>query len=383
MTGEIAAASEQAVLIELESRKLTPVAIRAGAVKRGNRWRMRRVSVRKLGETYGQLADLLHAGVPLLRALKLLAGRKSQPALGMVFRELAEAVEKGSDLATVMEEKPEAFPDVHVAMVRAGEKGGFLEKVLGRLSAVVIAQAEMRSKLIGNLVYPTVLAVMGVAVGLVIFGVLVPKFRSVFSRMPELPTVTKMVFAVSDAVGKYGVLSAVVLAAACAGVWFGLKRPAMKERIARVLLRAPVVGQVNRTLATARFCQLLGAMLANGVPMLAALQIAKKGAGNVVLERAVEKSAEAVRSGQQLAPPLAESGLFDDDVVEMIAVGEAANNLDEVLLKISATLEGRLDRQLSVAVKLVEPLLLVVLGGVIFFVAVGLLTPMAQMGATR
>jgi general secretion pathway protein F len=176
--GVLAGPNEQAVLIELESRQLTPVSItpRAEAGVTGVR-----VNTRKLGEAYGQLADLLRSGVPLLRSLKLLARPRSASALATIFRELAEAVEKGSDLGAAMADRPRIFPTVHIAMVKAGEKGGFLEDVLARLGTLVVRQAELRSKVIGNLVYPTVLVVLGLGVGGVIFGVFVPQFRPIFA----------------------------------------------------------------------------------------------------------------------------------------------------------------------------------------------------------
>lgn len=373
--GVLAGESAQAVIVELEARALTPVAVEATA----GRVRAARVSARKLGEAYGQLADLLHAGVPLLRALKLLGQRRSAPRLAAVFRDLSSAVEKGSDLAAAMEAAPGVFAPVHVAMVRAGEKGGFLESVLARLGALVTKQAELRSRIIGNLIYPAILVVLGLVIGGVIFGVFVPKFRPMLSRLKELPALTELVFAASDAVSKHGLLT-LALALALAGVaWRVLKLPAWRERAERWKLRAPVVGRVVRGLAAARFCQLLGAMLSNGVPMLAALRIAKSGTGNMLMERAVDKASDAVRAGEPLAAPLGQSGLFDDDVVEMITVGEQANNLDAVLVKVGDTLEARLDRQVGVAVRLVEPLLLVLLAAVIGAVAAALLLPMSKL----
>lgn len=382
--GVLAGASEQAVLAELESRQLTPVEV-SGQREGGKRlWGMGGggVSARRLGEAYGQVADLLRAGVPLLRSLRLVGGQRSRGRLADVFRGLAEAVEKGSDLAAAMGSVPEVFPQVHVAMVRAGEKGGFLEQVMARLALLVGRQAEMRSKVLGNLVYPALLVVIGMVIGGVIFGVFVPKFRGMFARLGDgLPLVTKMIFAVSDALTTYGLVTAGVLGALAFAGWRAMQRKDVGEWMAARMARAPVVGGLVRGFATARFCGLLGSMLGNGVPMLSALGIAREGAGNVLMERALEEAGEAVRGGEHLGPSLAQSGLFDEDVVEMIAVGESANNLDEVLGRIAETVEMRLDRQLSIAVRLIEPLILVVLAGVVGTVAAGLLLPMSEMSS--
>ncbi len=376
--GSLAAANEQAVLAELESKQLTPVAIREKEAETAGS--VRSVSARSLGESYEQLGDLLRAGVPLLRSLKLLGARKSSARLSGVYRGLAAAVEKGSDLAAAMAEEPRVFAPVHIAMVRAGEKGGFLEDVLVKLGRMVVKQAEMRAKIIGNLVYPAVLVGLGLIIGGVIFGVFVPKFQPMFEKLGDgLPWVTKMVFAVSGAITRYGPATAIVLAIVGAGVWRVLRLPKVREWLDRLWLKTPVIGPILRNIATVRLCQLMGAMLGNGVPMLAALQISRDGTGSGPMRAAVDSAIEAVRSGQALATPLAQSGLLDDDVSEMIAVGESANNLDDVLLKVAETIEARLDRLLGVAVRLIEPLLLVGLASVVGIVAAALLLPMSKL----
>jgi len=370
--------SEQAVIAELESRQLVPVEL----VPRHERARRsQRVGLRALGQSYEQLADLLHAGVPLLRGLRLLGGRTGSPKLSAVFRGLAEAVEKGADLGQAMADRPEVFPHVQVAMVRAGERGGFLEKVLARVGALVTAQADLRGKVIGNLVYPGVLITFGVLVIGVIFGKFVPQFRPMFAKLgDQLPFTSKVVFAVSDAVGRFAPLT-IALVLVFAFAWWRITRnPKVRTRIEEYKLRMPVVGALLRAYATVRFCQLLGTMLDNGVPMIAALTIARDGAGHPLFASTIDGAIERVRSGGHLAEPLRDSGLFDDDVIEMISIGETANNLDEVLLKIAVTMERRLDRLLTIAVRLIEPLLLVMIAGVVGIVAAGLLLPMSKLG---
>lgn len=382
--GSLAGQSEQAVLQELELRRLVPVSVKpqsgkvmSGPVLGG------RVGTRTLGESYTQMADLLRAGVPLLRGLKLLSQRKSKPALAGVYRELAEAVERGGDLAGAMQERPKVFAPVHVAMVRAGEKGGFLEEVLGRLGTLIIAQAELRAKVMASLIYPAMLVFVGSAVMVAIFTIFVPQFKPMFTKLPRgMPTLTKIVFGLSDALTTYGLVTAIVAAAAGGLAWWAMRVPEIRARVEKVKVRAPVVGPLVRALATARVCQLLGAMLANGVPLLAALGIAKDAAGNRLMERAVSEAAEAVQRGEPLGATLARSGLFEDDVVEMITVGESANNLGDVLTEIARTLEGRVDRLLSAALRLVEPLLLLVIASVIGLVAAALILPMTQLTAT-
>ncbi|QYK46777.1 MAG: type II secretion system F family protein [Phycisphaeraceae bacterium] len=377
VTGLLSAATEQAVLAELESRRLTPVTISPAKERTA---RGRRVSARKLGESYVQIGDLLHAGVPLLRSLKLIAARRSQPKVADVYRHLAETVSDGGELAEAMSRRPEVFPRIHVAMIRAGEKGGFLEGVFSRLGAFVLAQAELRGRIVGSLIYPALLVLFGVLILGVVFGVFVPMFKPVFERMSQLPLSTRLVLGTSDLIAGFGI--SIVGGAVATGLlgWRLSKRADVRRRGTEFLTFAPVCGQLVRALAAARFCRLLGTMLENGVPMLQAMAISKEAAGNVLMEEAIDRAIEAVRAGEQLAPPLASSGLFADDIVEMISVGESANNLEKVLLSVAETIEKRIDRLLGIVVRLIEPLMLMAIAGVVVVVAMGLLLPMTQLG---
>lgn len=377
--GSIAGASEQAVLAELESRSLVPVSIAeqkdgGGIVRRG-------VSSRQLGTTYVQLSDLLTAGVPLLRALRLLGRRRSKPRLAGVFKVLADAVAEGEEMADSMAKRPDVFPKVHIAMVRAGERGGFLEDVLAKLGDFVLREAELKGKIIGNLIYPCVLVSVGSIILGVIFGVFVPMFEESLQGVERLPLVSRVVFAASAAVTEYG-LATLVIIGLFIGAWAYIrKRPDVRRAMTILRTRAPVVGPLVRALAAARFCRMLGTMLANGIPMLTAMQIARDAAGNVLLEEAIDAATESVRAGETLAGPLSGSELFGEEVVEMISVAESANNLDSVLVTIAETIERRVDRLLDTAVRLIEPVCLLSIAGIVAIVAAGLILPMLQMQA--
>lgn len=379
VAGALAGASEQAILAELESRRLTPVRVQAQRERRG--W-SRGVSARRLGASYQQMADLLGAGVPLMRSLALLGRSKSTPKLSQVYRELAEQVSEGAELAEAMAARPDVFAPVHVAMVRAGEKGGFLEQVFERLAGFTLGQADLRSRVMGSLIYPMFLVGAGSIILTIIFTIFVPKFRVQFERLDELPFVTKIVLAVSDALTKYGLVTLTVVVAVGIALWFWARRPESKRAMNVWKTRAPVVGPIVRSLAVARFCRMLGTMEANGVPLLDALRIARGAAGNVLLEDAIDDATEAVRSGSPLAEPLGRSGLFDEDVVEMISVGESAGNVDQVLARTADTIEGRIDRMLGTAVRLVEPVVLAMIALVIGLVAAGLILPMVNLSGT-
>jgi len=194
-----------------------------------------------------------------------------------------------------------------------------------------------------------------------------------------MPPITVLLFAVSEAVTSKGPLTALVLGVLGVVLWRLGKREDVGRALTVAKTRAPVLGPLVRNIAVARFCRTFGTMLANGVPVLAAMRIAEDAAGNALLKEAVADAAESVRAGESLAVPLGESGLFDEDVIEMIAVGESANNLADVLETISETIETRVGRLLSTAVALVGPLMLLVLAVIVAFVAIGLILPMLQL----
>ncbi|HMN96413.1 MAG TPA: type II secretion system F family protein [Phycisphaerales bacterium] len=377
VSGTLEAASEQVVLGELATRGLAPIrvsALSSGGSRRGS------VGIRRLAAAYQQLGDLLHAGVPLLRALRLLARSRSSPALAKVMGEVADDVADGQRLADAMARRSATFPQIQVAMVRAGERGGFLDQVFLRMAEFLGHQADLRAKVIGSLVYPLILLVVGVGIVVAALVFFVPRFRDFYKDM-ALPLPTRIVMGASDLVTAHGwaVLAAVV-AAAIAAAW-AIRRPQVRRAAAIAQLRLPQLGPLVRQLAVARFCRVLGTMLRNGIPMLQAMRISRDAAGHPLMEEAIDAATEAVRSGEQLAEPLRASGLFDDDVVEMISVGESANNLDTVLVSVAETIERRVDRLLAIALRLLEPLLLLALAGVVMFIFLALVVPMMKLSA--
>jgi general secretion pathway protein F len=374
--GVLSGPSEETVLAELTQRELVPVQI----VEKRERAALRRrgVSARKLSEVYIELADMLEAGVPVLRALRVLAGQRNQ-RVASVFREVASAVADGEELAEAMSRRPDVFRPTHVAIIRAGEKGGFLEEAVSRLGRFVETQAELRSKLTGSMIYPLVLVGMGAVILLVIFAALIPRVRPMFDRIDQLPGITEFVFLVANIAANY--TPAVLLVVAVAGGAFVAvrRKPAVQLFVDRMLLKLPAVGPLVRSIAVARFARMLGTMLGNGVPMLAALETARTAAGNLVLEEAISVASEEVGAGESLAASLGKSGLFSDDVIEMLGVGEEAGNLDRVLIRIADTVEVRVERLLSNVIKLVEPLLIASIAVVVFVIAVALILPLTQL----
>jgi general secretion pathway protein F len=375
VTGTLSGGSEQHVLAELQQRQLAPVKVEE---IREQQAFQRRIGTRQLAQAYRQLGDLLRAGVPLLRGLRLLGRSKANPRLAKVMSDVADSVADGERLADAMAAHKGVFPDIQIAMIRAGERGGFLEEVLHRMGTFLEHQADMRGKIIGNLIYPCALLTVGA--GIVIFALVffVPQFQDFYSGM-ELPMPTRILLTASDIVTGAWLGVLIVIALLIAAIWWMLKQPRVRRELATWQLRVPKLGPLVQSVAIARFTRILGTLLENGIPLLQAMQISRDAAGHVLLAEAVDDAAEAVRAGESLAEPLAQSGLFSDDVIEMIAVGESANNLAEVLVTIAETIEKRVDRMLSIFMRLIEPILLLALAGAVMFIFIALIVPMMRM----
>lgn len=373
--GRIAGASEQAILAELQSRALAPVSITE--VREAPRLQ-RRIGPRPLANAYRQLSDLVRAGVPLLRALRLLGRSRAQPRLAAVMAKIADEVADGVALADAMARHPDVFPEVQVAMVRAGERGGFLEAVLTRMGRFLDHQADLRSKVLGNLVYPIVLGtvMLGVIVYALVF--LVPKFQTFYARI-ELPLPTKILLGASKLLTERWPVAIALVAGLVAAAWWVHARPEARRVVAAVRRRLPLLGPLTRDLSVGRFARILGTLLENGIPLIAAMQVARDAAGDPLLVAAITEATEAVRRGETLADPLLASGLFTEEAIEVIRVGESANNLADVLGGLADTLEKRVDGMMTMLLRLMEPALLLVMGGMVFFLFMALVVPMLRM----
>lgn len=380
--GRLSAASEQDALTSLAARQLFPVRIETAIdAKAQKRTSARRVRPRYLAIFFTQLADLLRSGVPLLRSLELLEQQASHPGLKLVIQNVREQVADGSRLAEAMRQHPKVFSDLAVSMVRAGEEGSFLEDVLKRIAVFTEHQEDLKSRVVGAMVYPLFLLVVGTLIVMFMLVFFVPKFAPIFERMAErgqLPWATTALMGLSSHLQTYGVLWLGVLGAAAFYGARAMQGEAGRLRFDELRLKAKGLGPVVRSLAIARFCRILGTLLKNGVPILQSLRIAKDATGNLVLSRAVELAAENISTGKSLAQPLKASGQFPAEVVEMIAVGEEANNLEQVLIDIADNMERQTNRQLELFVRLLEPIMLLLIAGVILFIAIALMLPIFQ-----
>ena len=386
VAGSITATSKRETLAVLAEKSLFPLRVESAQPPR-HRWRLNTpIRAQLLATNLTQLADLLQNGVPLLGALDVLAEQATHPKLAEVLSEIRNRVADGTSLEEAFAGHPEVFSQLTVSMVRAGSEGAFLEDALKRTADFLELQEELKGRIVSAMSYPAFLAVAGFFVTVVLIVFFVPKFAELFDRLEQqgtgLPTATVVLLAISDVLGRYGTLLLPVAAGLV--VW---ARSAMKSQRGRLLvdrwkLKIPVAGPIFLGSAVSRFCRVLGTLLRNGVPLLRALEISSDSAGNIVLAGAIRQSAENISSGETLARPLAACGLIPPPVMAMIHVAEQSNNLDNVLVNIADGIDRKTARQLDMMVRLVEPVMLLIMGTVILFVMVALLLPVFDMSAT-
>lgn len=377
VNGTLVAETTGAAARMLDDRALLPTQLNEVSTTERSLFtgRRRRISVSTVGIAYEQLGDLLRAGVPILRALNVMAQQASNAAMARVLREVHDDVAGGDTLAEALEQHPEAFPALHASMIRAGEKGGFLEEVLHRLSDFVSRQDTLRSKLIGSLIYPCILMLGGIGAVLVILTFVVPKIRPLLARRDDLPWITKAVFAANYVVMHYYVhMIAALVVVIVAIVWF-LRSATGRSFLARAQMRMPLFGPIYTMVALCRFCRIFGTLLANGIPIIQALQTAKDSAGNPILSDAIAEASDAVSHGEPLAGPLARRKLFPPAILEMLAVAEESNTLEKALVEIANTQEARTARQIDLMVRLIEPLMLLLMAFMVVMIAIALLLP--------
>lgn len=376
----ITAESERAVLDILDRRHLFPIRIEEKQVGRGRDLGRRpfagRVRADELVAFARQLADLLRVGITLNKALDTLARQAPHTELGRIIDNLRADVSSGTPLSEAMSQYPRVFPTLTVSLLEAGETGGFLEDALERVASFQEKQQELASRIKAAMAYPVLLATMGTATVIFLLVFFIPKFTLIFADMGGvLPWPTRVMMALSDFLSEYGLF---LLAGAALAVFLGFRVLATDGgRLAfdRLRLRVPVLGALFRRTAIARFGRVLGTLLHSGVSILDALEITRKAVGNRHVAEGLDRARTLVKEGRRLAEPLREMAEFPPMVVDMIAIGEETGNLDEVLVKVADNYDKQVDRSVKVLVSLMEPAMLVVMGGVVGAIVIAMLLP--------
>jgi len=328
-----------------------------------------------------QMATLVKAGIPLADALGALVDQIPNLRLKTPVSEVRAAVNEGSSLADALAKHPKLFDELFVSMVRAGEVAGNLDDVLIRLSEFLESSQKLKSKVQSAMIYPIVMVVIGTIIMAVLMVKVIPNITSMFKQQGKtLPWNTRLLIWTSDFAGNwwwaigFGLIAAIFLFMQWSRskegrhVWDG------------VTLRLPVVGELVRTINVSRFSRTLGTMLQSGVPMLRALETARQIVGNVLIQQAVEDAKRAVTEGESLAQTLKKSGQFPPTMIHMVAVGEKAGQLEQMLERVATTYDAEIDAKLSRFTALLEPLMLVVMGGAVAFIVFSILQPIMDLG---
>jgi type II secretory pathway component PulF len=328
-----------------------------------------------------ELANLLAAGLPLSRALHLMRREASQPMAKRVWNVVHDDVVGGMPLADALGKWPRIFSNVYVAMVRAGEAGGFLHVVLQQIADFRSREQDLKGKVKAALIYPCILGVFGTIVLVFLLTWFIPKFSTIFEQFGgQLPLLTQMIVAASHMVGKYGPILLVIGTILAVMLKRAMTSEAGRRFLERVVLKTPALGKVTARFALVRFCRMLGTLVGAGVPLVSALRTAREALGNQTLADAVTHAIDEVQRGSALSHSLAATPiLFPPSVVEMVAIAEETGRLDKELQRLSVSYEAELERNLRMLVALAEPLMLAVTAIVIGVVVVGMLLPILTL----
>ncbi|MBI2412301.1 MAG: type II secretion system F family protein [Deltaproteobacteria bacterium] len=327
-----------------------------------------------------QFATMIDAGLPLVQCLDILASQQENPEFKRVLLDVKGSVEGGSTFADSLRKHPKVFDDLYVNLIAAGEVGGILDTILNRLSGFLEKTEKLKGKIKGAMTYPTAVIVIAclVVAGLLLW--VVPIFEDMFAGFGQaLPAPTQIVVNLSKALQHYWYM----MIGAGVGIGIGLNRaykvPKGRKVMDAIFLKLPVVGDLIRKSAVARFTRTLGTMLSSGVPILEGLEIVSKTSGNVIIEEAIMKARTSLSQGKTLAEPLIETKVFPGMVTQMISVGESTGALDTMLTKIADFYEEEVDAAVDALTSLIEPMLMAFLGVVVGGLVIALYLPIFQI----
>jgi len=388
--GELEAANQQAVMTKLREMKIRPTTVKkkGGLDLSGEisiplpAFLQPRVKEQDLVVFTRQFATMIDSGLPLVQCLDIQASNMENPTFKKQLLEIKETVEGGATFADALKKFPKTFDTLYVNLVAAGEVGGILDTILNRLAAYIEKNSKLKRQVKGAMTYP--IAIIGIMflILAVIMTKVVPVFEAMFAEVgAELPVPTQILIGISDVSVNYGPHFVVC----CVIIYFAFRKAMEtelgKKTFDRFMLHMPVFGDLLRKVAVARFCRTLGTMISSGVPILDALEICSRSAGNYVVEMAIMKTRDSISEGRTIAEPLAESGVFPGMVCQMINVGEATGALDTMLNKIADFYEEEVEVAVAGITSLIEPFIIVFLGIVVGGLVVALYLPIFTMSS--
>ena len=320
---------------------------------------------------------MIDAGLPLVQCLEILAVQQDNKAFQRILYQVRQDVEAGSSLADAMRKHPRAFDALYVNMVAAGESGGILDTILQRLSTYIEKAVKLKSQVKSAMIYPIAVITIAAGVVAVILLKVIPTFAALFAGLgAELPLPTRVVIAASNFLARYFIFVVIFIGAVIYAVRAYYRTDDGRHKIDRILLSLPVFGEILRKISVARFCRTLATLTASGVPILDSLEITAKTAGNAIIEDAILATRKSVEQGKTIAEPLRDSKVFPNMVVQMISVGEQTGAIDTMLNKIAEFFEDEVDAAVAGLIKLMEPIMIAILGVVIGGIVIAMYLPM-------
>jgi type IV pilus assembly protein PilC len=379
--GVMEADNQAAVETRLRQQQLNPVKVRKRGSFSGFQFGSG-VGPKELVVFTRQFATMIDAGLPLVQCLEILANQQENRIFQAALRDIKGHVEEGATFSDALRRHPKIFDDLYANLVQAGEVGGILDTILNRLAIYIEKNVKLVRQVRGALVYPLTVFVIAIGVMTVMLTFVIPAFENMFKDFgskDDLPALTKMMVAFSHGFVSYLPLIVLVAGGTVFGFSYMYKTPAGKRAVHKILLDIPVIGMVLRKIAVARFTRTLGTLLQSGVPILDALDIVAKTAGNVVVSEGIMYARQRISEGRNMAEPLTEAGVFPSMVVQMIAVGEQTGALDTMLNKIADFYEDEVDVAVASLTSMLEPIMMVGIGGMVGVVLISMYLPIFDL----
>lgn len=378
-SGEMSAANKDEVIAALRRQGILPSVVTETGAKKVKK---KKVTDKDVVVFTRQFATMFIAGIPIVQGLDIMSKQSENKTLGAIIAQIKADVETGTTLADAMRKHPRVFDDLFVNLVAAGEAGGVLDGVLLRLANYIEKTMKLKKKVKGAMIYPSIVVTVAVLVIAIIMVFVIPIFAKIFGEMgSQLPAPTRSVIWLSDFLSGIGGL---MILAGIVGSIFGIKQYRRteigKKKTDAILLKLPIIGDLVRKVAVARFTRTLGTLLNSGVPILDALDICARSSGNKVVEGVVFEVRKEVSAGKTVAEPMSKTDVFPPMVTQMINVGESTGALDQMLVKIADFYDDEVDNSVGNLTTMLEPLLMVFLGTTVGYIVIALYLPIFKMG---
>jgi len=382
-SGELAAGSQTDVVAALRQKKIIPTSIKVKEEKKGLTLFGSRVSRHALSVFTRQFSTMLNAGLPLLSCLEILGKQTESAGLRRVLAEVRGDVEGGLSLADALRRQPKVFDNLYVNMVESGETGGALDVILLRLATYLEKMEVLMRKIKGAMIYPAIISLVAAGAISVMLLFVIPIFAQMFEGVgAELPAMTQVVIGMSNLLKVWAIPGIIIIIALFTILRRWHKTESGAKAMDPLLLKMPVFGDLMKKQSIARFSRTLSTLLSSGVPIIDALEITARSSGNWVVEDAILKARTSIKGGENIADPLSKTTVFPPMVTQMIAIGEASGGLDEMLSKVADFYDAEVDQAVENLTSALEPLIMVVLGGIVGFLVISMYLPIFQLAGT-